>query len=400
MMVICMSLIDVSSPCIVEFTVTTTDMNARCRRSLSTAHQLLLNPEMTWLVRGCKQNARNVGSSSRSPPTCPPEIPTSLPIAHPSMPDIEGIFEDSLLALFDHRPIAFSTPGPAEPYAYAPSPIRFLDGAPVDLPQSKTYAQGPHVKVHLPVAPSGLHTTLQLTHIWLSSILLADLISHGAIPVQGALICELGAGAGLPGIVAARSGAEAVVSTDYAVPSLEEEAGEGKVDVTDVLGVLRGNFRRAMPNVQEGSLWRVLGHTWGEPVTEILTSCTSHAPTAPPKPLAQRFATILCADLLWTTSAHSALITSLLALLDPRQGVAHIVAGLHQGRGAVERFRSAWVTRTGGWIADVLEVQWGMDGWEVLRDLREETEVGRGEQEEGDEHGTVVYFRIGLRDDP
>lgn len=325
---------------------------------------------------------------------------SSLPLAHRRMPDIEGIFEDSLLALFDHRPIAFSTPGPDEPYAYVPSPIRSLDGAPVDLPQSKTYAQGPNVKVRLPVAPPGLHTTLQLTHIWLSSILLADLISHGAIPVQGARICELGAGAGLPGIVSACSGAGAVVSTDYAVPSSEEGAGEGKAEVTDVLGILRGNFRCALSAAQEGRSWRVLGHTWGEPVTEILTSCTIHAPTAPPKPLGQKFETILCADLLWTTSAHSALITSLLALLDPRQGVAHIVAGLHQGRGAVERFREAWVARTGGWIEDVLEVQWGMNGWEILSDLREGTEARRDDQEEGDEHGTVVYFRIGLRDDP
>ncbi|GHJ85765.1 hypothetical protein NliqN6_2167 [Naganishia liquefaciens] len=341
------------------------------------------------------------------------------------MPDIEGIFEDSLLALFNHRPIAFSTPGPDEPYAYAPSPIRYLDGTPVHLPRSKTYAQeGPHVDVDLPVAPPGLHTTLQLTHIWLSSILLSDLVTHGCISVHGARICELGAGAGLPGIVAACSGARAVVSTDYAVPSSVSEQDEDgrrrrrrrRANATDVLGILRGNFHRALArHAQQGGgddddddnddddedddddgddAWHVLGHTWGEPVRDLLTSCTpAHVP--------EKFHTILCADLLWTTSAHAALITSLTALLAPQGGIVHMVAGLHQGRGAVDRFRRAWVERTAGWIEDVFEVQWGRDGWEVLRDWREGREARKGDCAEAeDEHGTVVYFRIGLRDDP
>lgn len=321
------------------------------------------------------------------------------------MPDIEGIFEDSLLSLFDHRPIAFSTAGPHEPYTYVPSSFRYAsDGTFVDLTASERQQQDGKMKieVYLPVAPSGLHTTLQLTHIWLSSILISDLIISGAIPVKGERICELGAGAGLPGIVAARTGASAVVSTDYAVPppTTTSSDEEGNDQPTDVLAVLRGNFRRALPAAQESTSFQVLGHTWGEPVDALLESCVPSCQLSiSPPPQAERFRTILLADLLWTTAAHADLITSLLGLLAP-DGTAHIVAGLHQGRGAVERFRRAWIER-GGWVRerDVMEVQWGQGGWEVLRDFRGGCESRRGEEGD-DEHGTVVYFTIGLPDDP
>ncbi|KAJ9115621.1 hypothetical protein QFC20_000947 [Naganishia adeliensis] len=278
------------------------------------------------------------------------------------MSDIEGIFEDSLLSLFDHRPIAFSTPAPDQPYVYSPSAIQGING------NVTTQDTDLVVPVHLPIAPSALHTTLQLTHIWLSSVLLADLIVSREIDVKGERICELGAGAGLPGIVAARMGARGVISTDYAVPRSED--GEGD----DVLAVLRGNFRRSIP--------------------DAVAVGGADAP--------QKFTMLFLADLLWTTSAHASLVTSIINLLCPRTGTAHVVAGLHQGRGAVERFKRSWLDRTaarGGWVKDLLEVQWDHTGWEVLRDFRMKDRTGAPE-EGGDEHGTVVWFTIGLRDDP
>lgn len=308
------------------------------------------------------------------------------------MSDIEGIFEDSLLSLFDHRPIAFSTPAPDQPYVYSPSAIQDINGN-VTTPDT-----GPVVPVHLPIAPSALHTTLQLTHIWLSSVLLADLIVSREIDVKDERICELGAGAGLPGIVAARMGARGVISTDYAVPRSED--GEGD----DVLAVLRGNFRRSISDAEavEGKTWQVLGHTWGESVDGLLSSCATPPSSHQSQQALQKFTILFLADLLWTTSAHASLITSINNLLCPRTGTAHVVAGLHQGRGAVERFKRSWLDRTavrGGWVKDLLEVQWDHTGWEVLRDFRMKDSTGVPE-EGGDEHGTVVWFTIGLRDDP
>ncbi|KAJ9127794.1 hypothetical protein QFC24_000077 [Naganishia onofrii] len=342
------------------------------------------------------------------------------------MPDTtEEIFEDSLLSLFQHRPIAFSTRGPDDPYVYVPSGIRLLRRASVDV--DDTTLPSPHhlpahpsspIKIYLPTAPPELHTTLQLTHLWLSSVFMADLISHGIINVtddddDDERICELGAGAGLPGIVCAVRGAREVVSTDYAVP----EQGPRERDEQDrggtVLDVLRSNFLRAVPDAQarEGKSWAVLGHTWGdEPSVSRILSSLSASHTNSHSPRRQTFSLLLLADLLWSTASHGALIHSLTKLLDPETGRACVVAGLHQGRGPVERFLRSWRDGAGGWVRYEMEVQWGHEqGWEVLEDFRSGRGHGRkGEGEEawkrlydedrqgGDEHGTVVYFTIGL----
>ncbi|KAJ9108723.1 hypothetical protein QFC21_000043 [Naganishia friedmannii] len=326
----------------------------------------------------------------------------------------EEIFEDSLLSLFQHRPIAFSTRGADDPYVYVPSGIQLLRGASststdIDEEDGKTQAKDEPVprraqpplpiKIYLPTAPPELHTTLQLSHLWLSSVFLADLISHGLINVKGERICELGAGAGLPGIVSALRGAGQVVSTDYAVQ--EDQNGQS------VLAVLRGNFLRAVPaaKAREGTAWTVLGHTWGDEAS-VLRVLSSPGPSGTPE---QPFSLLLLADLLWSTASHAALVASLTHLLEPGKGRACVVAGLHQGRGPVERFIRSW-REIGGWIKYEMEVQWGLDsGWEVLEDFRSVCSTATGkddcgdweylysaDRDGGDEHGTVVFFTIGL----
>jgi EEF1A N-terminal glycine/lysine methyltransferase len=51
--------------------------------------------------------------------------------------------------------------------------------------------------------------------VWNAAILTADLISSAQFPVAGESVLELGAGTGLPGIVAALEGADLVVLSDY-----------------------------------------------------------------------------------------------------------------------------------------------------------------------------------------
>lgn len=345
----------------------------------------------------------------------------------PATTTTEEIFEDSLLSLFQHRPIAFSTRGPDDPYIYRPSGIRLSRHHSTD----QSAAEGNHVcessseqlavtnsnkppstiTVYLPTAPPELHSTLQLTHLWLSSVFLSDLISHELINVHNERICELGAGAGLPGIVSAVKGARQVVATDYAVhaDTDKERVGAG------VLDVLRGNYvRSVVPGAcegeegeGEGKSWAVLGHTWGDErsVERVLSSPCS-ADFAPGAEGGgggrEKFTLLLLADLLWSTSAHGALISSLGKLLDPRKGCAHVVAGLHQGRGPIQRFLRSW-KQVGGWVRYQMEVQWGIDdAWEVLEDFRGGQQDERWEclydeeRDGGDEHGTVVYFVIGL----
>jgi predicted nicotinamide N-methyase len=301
--------------------------------------------------------------------------------------EIENIFEDGLLSLFDHHPVAFSTPSLSHPYIYRPSSVPLpavtsgneeADGLPPNL----------EIPVYLPVAPSALHTTLQLTHIWLSSIFMADLIFSSHIDVRSLRICELGAGAGLPSVaVLMNVGKEegSVVSTDYAVPEQDLQTEAGQAQPEDVLGVLRGNLRRAseMPALRKrkSGRWTVVGHTWGEPVTDILNS-------PPPSTVPEQFDLLLLADLLWSSSSHKDLLTSVYSLLKPKTGIAHVIAGLHQGRGATERFKSGW-KELGGWVEDVLEVRYGREGWELFERRKNGEAVG------DEERGVIVWFKIG-----
>lgn len=52
-------------------------------------------------------------------------------------------------------------------------------------------------------------------YVWNASVLLADKIAGGEIAVEGKTVLELGCGLGLPGIVAARTGAKQVRSSRY-----------------------------------------------------------------------------------------------------------------------------------------------------------------------------------------
>lgn len=323
--------------------------------------------------------------------------------------EIESIFEDGLLSLFDHHPVAFSTPSPSHPYIYRPSsvPLPPLDSCGDHDGQPLNF----EIPVYLPVAPSALHSTLQLTHIWLSSIFMADLIFSSHIDVRSLRICELGAGAGLPSVAALLNvGAEAglVVSTDYAVPEQDLQAEDGRAQPEDVLGVLRGNLRKAseMPDLEKdknegkgtSGRWAVVGHTWGEPVTDILNaalptvtsgSALSSIPSSKSASIAsEQFDLLLLADLLWSSSSHTDLLTSVHSLLKPQTGIAHVIAGLHQGRGATDRFKASW-KELGGWVEEVLEVRWGREGWETFERRKDGEVVG------DEERGVIVWFKIG-----
>jgi EEF1A N-terminal glycine/lysine methyltransferase len=62
--------------------------------------------------------------------------------------------------------------------------------------------------------------TLFAHFVWNAAILAADLITHGDFSVNAQSVLDLGAGAGLPGIVACFRGAKTVVLSDYESPKL------------------------------------------------------------------------------------------------------------------------------------------------------------------------------------
>lgn len=84
---------------------------------------------------------------------------------------------------------------------------------------------------------------------------MADLISSGKFCVLGESVLELGAGAGLPGILSILEGAEGVVLSDYNSP--------------EVLKNLERNVEENVPATLRHAV-KVEGHIWGESSCSIL----------------------------------------------------------------------------------------------------------------------------------
>ncbi|BEJ12642.1 hypothetical protein CspHIS471_0211020 [Cutaneotrichosporon sp. HIS471] len=219
------------------------------------------------------------------------------------MEDSADIFDAALCALFAISPIGFSTSSPDEPHVYTP-PV------------------GATVRLWLPHPPASVHAALQANHLWLSAVFLADRIASGDISFitncsypnpspRPSSVVELGAGAGLPSIMAARCGSR-VTCTDY--------------DDAVVVATIARNFEADQP-----SDWAVMGHSWGTDVSKLLTRSE------------WGYDAILLADTLWSSDKHGILLDSVTSLLRrPAEGyaggVVHVAAGLHTGRGPVTRF--------------------------------------------------------------
>jgi predicted nicotinamide N-methyase len=243
--------------------------------------------------------------------------------------DPYDLFDASISTIFDVPPIAFSADRGGL-YTYTPP-------------------RGPSIDLRIPDPPAA-HQKLQANHLWLSAVYLAEQICTDLIHLANLRVVELGAGAGLPSVMAATNGAE-VVCTDWGVDGILSAIAQN----------LKGKGRAA-----------VVGHMWGTDVQPILDALDG------PK----RFDAVMLADTLWATDAHPQLLDSITALLAPT-GVAHVAAGLHTGRGPVERFRAAAAQR-GYELGGVTEVQWVTGTWEPYQ-----TNDGLEE-----ERGVVVYFTM------
>ncbi|KAL2057194.1 hypothetical protein ABVK25_002247 [Lepraria finkii] len=125
-----------------------------------------------------------------------------------------------------------------------------------------------------------------------AQVLSTYLQKHAAQLVHGKNILELGAGAGLPSLVAATLGAKKAVVTDYPDAELVENL-DHNITTCALLSEPATNI------IAEGYLW-------GSPAKNLL----AHLP-AP----AQRFDVLLLADLLFNHSCHAALVSTILDTL-------------------------------------------------------------------------------------
>ncbi|KAF8152586.1 nicotinamide N-methyltransferase [Crassisporium funariophilum] len=159
---------------------------------------------------------------------------------------------------------------------------------PTPEPTFATYARGEvHVRTgddweEIKIRLVGTHP-LWAHHLWNAALALADFLDSNPELYRNLSVLELGAGGGLPSIVAGKNGAHKVVVTDY--PD------------ADLIDNIKHNVTK---NVQahESTNIEVQGYIWGKPVDSLLRALPSSA----------KFDLVILSDLIFNHSQHDALL--------------------------------------------------------------------------------------------
>lgn len=267
-----------------------------------------------------------------------PDSPTSL-------------FEDSLFTLFSHNQPAHGDPGDTCKYTHRNLPLRYLSD-----PSNNHRKTTLRYKI---AQNSGTNTKLFAHHQWDAGLYLADLISEHSFDdptsasetangkkrstrfadVRHRTVVELGAGTGLPGLVACVMGASHTVITDYPDPHVIDNL-QSNLD----LALIPKNNGRAKKTERESNPHylavrkkvQVMGLGWGNAAEEARVLEASAVSSADQT---GGYDLVLAADVLWVSSAHPLLIHSIRKLLKRnRSARCVLIAGFHTGRPAVRRF--------------------------------------------------------------
>jgi predicted nicotinamide N-methyase len=220
----------------------------------------------------------------------------------------EDIFSSSLEMLYDYQPITLASAGSV--YRYTSNLQSIGSKSPINITL--------HTPNTLPA-----NWSLHASDIWASSIYLADHIDQvnldalitliGVHTPEKVHVLELGAAAGLPGILIAKLYGDAALVTvsDYPDEQLIRTLSNN---------VARNGVSRSCHTIP---------YAWGSDSSCLLREDIS-------------FDVIIAADTLWNPDLHSLFITSLQTTLkrSPMARV-HLVAGLHTGRYTLQSFMSA-----------------------------------------------------------
>lgn len=211
--------------------------------------------------------------------------------------DPEDILSSSLGTLYDYTPITHSSAGSVFTYK-APS-----DGPTITLLTPDTQASNWH---------------LHASSIWVSALFLADHLAELQLhpPPNPICVLELGASAGLPGILLAKTHEHARVTvSDYP----DEE----------LLRALSENVARN----GVGERCRAVPYAWGTNPALLLSRYPESS---------LGYDVVIAADTLWNPELHPLFIESLtMSLRRTADARVHLVAGLHTGRYTVESFLKA-----------------------------------------------------------
>lgn len=259
-------------------------------------------------------------------------------------PSPTSFFEDSLYSLFSHNQPAHGDPGDVCTYSHPNLPLR----------TTAERASRQQTGIQYGITKNNAVNNRLFAHFqWDAGLYLADMIAEQSFgskgkrkaakvgenqdnasfaDVRGKSVVELGAGTGLPGLVACLMGADRVVLTDYPDQLILENLRRN-VDFA-MPPSLPAVHLSEVPNTSDNSARpriHVHGLEWGNAEQEAkVLSATEQR---------QGFDIVLAADVLWISSAHSSLIQSIRTLLRHCATARCIlVAGFHTGRPAVRRF--------------------------------------------------------------
>jgi len=158
------------------------------------------------------------------------------------------------------------------------------------------------------------HHSLWGEFIYNAARVIADYIDLGKIPCRGKSVLELGAGAGLPGILAALQGSSHLVLSDY-----------GSVVDGDLIRAMDLNIEAVKDKVPNCRMHSV-PYIWGRD-TDILTSCLNvddsggDGDDREESPL--RFDIVIMADCIFNRSEHKRLLWTMMQTLDRHKGVCY-----------------------------------------------------------------------------
>ena len=260
--------------------------------------------------------------------------------------DAEDILFDSLQTLYDYQPITLTTQGSLFTYTSTSNP---KDSISITLRTPDTQTS---------------NWSLHANSIWVSSIYLADHIadlnldfyircgSSHEEETRKIRVLELGASAGLPGILVAKlfPTTTLVTVTDYPDDRLIE--------------TLKNNVQSN--NVADHC--KVLPFAWGSDPTVVLGN-------------SKGFDVVIAADTLWNPELHPIFIDSLKSTLkkSPTSRI-HLVAGLHTGRYTIQAFLTQIERNSGLHIESISEREvtgFSTRLWDVLRSGEDERERRR-----------------------
>ncbi|KAL9100320.1 MAG: hypothetical protein Q9163_004283, partial [Psora crenata] len=188
-------------------------------------------------------------------------------------------------------------------------------------------------------------------HLWNGAIVLSRYLEQHPSLVCGKHVLELGAGAGLPGIVAGMLGAARVLLTDYPDAELIENLQWNIAKCRSPKGggnAVAGAGARSGVHEEEGwwcwcwpggatppndDVLLAKGYCWGADVEPLLQCFDGGGPSSSsavrgsgsgPAPR-KRFDTLLLADLVFNHSCHEALVRSVAMVMAPDQGARALV---------------------------------------------------------------------------